>query len=72
MKNRELKFRTNLNCGGCVSKVKEDLDTTKGIDEWHVDIENPNKILTIKSSGITELQIVEIINNKGFIAESIV
>ena len=26
MEQTEYKFKTNLNCGGCVSKVKTDLD----------------------------------------------
>jgi len=69
MENKNLQFKTNLNCDGCVSKVKSDLDNAKGISEWNVDIANSDKILTIKSEGITEDEVVAIIKNKGFKAE---
>ena len=69
MENKNLQFKTNLNCGGCVSKVKSDLDNAEGISEWNVDIANNDKILTIKSEGITEDEVVTIIKSKGFKAE---
>lgn len=69
--NNNLQFKTNLNCGGCVSKVKADLDNTEGICEWNVDIENADKILTVKSTGVTEDEVIAIIKSKGFEAESI-
>ncbi len=72
MENKDLVFKTNLNCGGCVSKVKSDLDNTEGICEWNVDITNSDKILTVKSEGITEEQVVAIIKGKGFKAEPLI
>lgn len=71
MKNNEFQFKTNLNCGGCVSKVKPDLDNAQNIDEWNVDTDNPDKILTVKSAGITKDEVAAIIQSKGFTAESI-
>lgn len=71
MENKNLQFKTNLNCGGCVSKVKSDLDNAEGICEWNVDTANSDKILTIKSDGITEDEVVAIINKKGFKAEAL-
>lgn len=71
MENKELKFKTTLNCGGCVSKVKLDLDNSQGISKWEVDTDNPDKILTVSSKGITEDQVISIIKSKGFKAESI-
>lgn len=71
MENKNLQFKTNLNCGGCVSKVKSDLDNANGICEWNVDTANSDKILTVKSEGITEDEVVAIILSKGFKAEPI-
>lgn len=71
MENKELKFKTTLNCGGCVSKVQADFDNNEGITDWQVDTDNPDKILTINSNGISEKEVVEIINKKGFKAELI-
>ncbi len=71
MENKNLQFKTNLNCGGCVSKVQSDLDQADGIREWNVDITNSDKTLTVKSEGVTEDEIVAIIKSKGFKAEPI-
>lgn len=71
MENKALKFKTTLNCGGCVSKVKSDLDSSAGISSWDVDIDNADKILTVNSAGITEDEVVAIVKSKGFQAEPI-
>lgn len=71
MENKELKFKTTLNCGGCIAKVKADLDTHSGITAWNVDTENADKILTVNSTGVTEAEIVTIIKSKGFEATPI-
>lgn len=71
MENKEFQFKTNLNCGGCVSRIKSDLDHAEGICEWNVDTENEDKILTVKSEGITENEVIAIIKSKGFKAESL-
>ena len=68
MNQKELKFKTNLNCGGCVSKVKLKLDTTNGIAHWEVDTEHPNKILVVNSTGISKQEVISIIEKKGFTA----
>lgn len=69
MENSEFQFKTNLNCGGCVSKVQADLDNTEGIHEWNVDIDHADKTLTVKSNGVTVDEVVAIIKRKGFNAE---
>ncbi len=40
-------FRTNLRCGSCVAAIKPHLDDALGVDRWMVDIESPNKTLTV-------------------------
>lgn len=71
MENKEFQFKTTLNCGGCVSKVKSDLDSSAGISEWNVDTDNPDKILTVSSKGITKDEVIAIVKSKGFKAEPI-
>lgn len=71
MENIELKFKTNLNCGGCVSKVQLDFDNAAGVCHWDVDTDNNDKILTVSSKGISEDEVIEIVQSKGFKAEVI-
>lgn len=52
MENKEFQFKTNLNCGGCVSKVQPDFDNADGVCHWSVDTSNADKILSVSSSDI--------------------
>ena len=66
MENKNLQFKTNINCGGCVASVKPHLDNADGICHWEVDTTNKNKELTVKSTGNTEEQVIETIQKAGF------
>lgn len=66
-----VQFKTTINCGGCITRVKPGLDNAEGIREWNVDIENPDKILTVQSEGITVDQVIAIVQGKGFKAEAL-
>lgn len=72
MENQILKFKTNLNCSNCVAKVQNDLDNVAGVNQWEVDTNNPEKILTINTTEIKATTIVEILKKKGFKAEIII
>lgn len=66
MENQNFQFKTNINCGGCVATVKPHLDTAEGICHWEVDTTNKDKILSVKSEGITEQEVIETIQKAGF------
>ena len=66
-----LKFKTNINCSGCVAGITPALNNTAGENNWEVDIQNPNKILTVTADGITSGDIVTAVNKAGFKAEAI-
>lgn len=71
MENREFQFKTNINCGGCVASVKPHLDKAEGVNEWNVDTSNKDKILTVKTEGITKEEVLDIIKKTGFKAEPV-
>ena len=71
MENKIIRFKTNINCGGCVSTVKPHLDNAEGICHWDVDTTNKDKILSVHSEGITEDQVLEIVKKAGYKAESL-
>lgn len=45
-----LKFKTNIKCGGCVATVTPFLNQIPEISRWEVDIDNPEKILTVEAN----------------------
>ena len=68
---KTLKFKTNINCGGCVSKVTPFLNKQDGVERWEVDTDNPDKILTVESNGATDEDIETALKKIGFKAEKI-
>jgi copper chaperone len=65
-----LKFKTNIKCSGCVAKVTPVLNEVLGEDNWEVDIENPEKTLTVTADDVTEKEVIEAVKEAGFNAES--
>ncbi len=68
---KDLKFKTNINCGGCVAKVTPFLNQEAGICEWKVDTTNAQKVLTISTDSLTENKVITIIEAAGFKAEKV-
>lgn len=66
-----LKFKTNINCNGCISTVTPFLNSVKGINQWEVDITDSNKILTVKSDDITSSEVINILHKAGYSSEII-
>jgi copper chaperone len=66
-----LKFKTNINCGGCVANVTPHLNEVEGISHWEVDTTDANKILTVHSEGISQEQIIKTVEKAGFKIETI-
>jgi copper chaperone len=62
-----IKFLTNINCDGCVAKVRPFLDKAENIEKWEVDTANPDKILTVSGENLNKEKVKEIVKNAGFI-----
>lgn len=42
-----MKFKTSIKCAACIATVTPGLNKTVGDDNWNVDTQNPEKILTV-------------------------
>ena len=71
MENNTFKFKTNINCGNCVSTVTPLLNGLEGVNEWEVETGNKDKILTVVAAGATEEQVIEAVQKAGFKIEPI-
>ncbi len=67
---KQLKFKTSINCSGCVAKVTPLLNAVEGIESWNVDTNNPDKILTV-TTALPQDSIVETVKKAGFKIESL-
>ena len=45
-----MKFKSNINCVNCKAKVKKVLDRQPAITSWSVDLDHPDRMLTVESS----------------------
>ena len=61
-----LKFKTNINCGGCIKAVTPTLNQEAGAGNWQVDTASPDKILTVSSDQLTAGQVVQAVEQAGF------
>ena len=64
--DKTLKFKTNINCSGCVEKVTPFLNDANGICHRDVDTANKDKILSVHSEGITEEEVIQKVQDAGF------
>lgn len=67
----ELKFRTNLKCSGCVAKVKPALESIESLNHWNVDIESPDKVLTVEGEGVSGSEVINALKSAGYEGASI-
>jgi len=64
--SKKLRFRTNINCGGCVATVKPHLDSVVGDGRWEVDTAGKDKILTVHPGQITPEEVMDAVQKAGF------
>ncbi|MBK0401867.1 heavy-metal-associated domain-containing protein [Adhaeribacter sp. BT258] len=68
---KDLKFKTNINCGSCVANISPFLDKAEGINEWKVDTTNAQKILTVSTANLNEAEVIKLVQEAGYKAEKL-
>ncbi|KUG09630.1 heavy-metal-associated domain-containing protein [Solirubrum puertoriconensis] len=61
-----LRFKTNINCGGCIKAVTPTLNQVAGQGNWQVDTSVPDKTLTVQANSTTAQQVLEAVQEAGF------
>ncbi|RYM33810.1 copper chaperone [Brumimicrobium glaciale] len=62
----ELRFKTTLKCGGCEEKITPGMNAINEVEEWDVDLDSADKILTVVVTKNVEDQIIEVVEKVGF------
>lgn len=65
----QLKFKSTIKCGGCISTVQPELNNLPGVESWEVDIMHPDKILTVNSSTGDAQSVIDALKAVGYQAE---
>lgn len=66
---KTIQFKTNIKCSGCIAKVTPELDKTAGIDNWQVDLQSADKILTVTAEHTTPEAIQQALQKAGYYGE---
>jgi len=66
-----VQFKTNIKCSGCIATVTPALNELVGQENWEVDLQSPDKILTISTEQAGKQQIKQAIEKAGYKAEPI-
>ena len=65
---KKLQFKTNIQCSNCLSKVSPKLNEQTGIHTWQVDLQDPNRTLTVETETLESEDIRKAVLKAGFIA----
>jgi len=68
---KTVKYKTNINCRGCLKSVSPFLNELDNIDTWKVNLENPDKILEVELDDENDAVVVAAIKEAGFKIEEI-
>lgn len=63
---KTFKFKTNINCNGCVNAVTPLLSKIDNIRSWQVDIDDPYKILSVDTEDQSDELIRKAVLKAGF------
>ena len=66
IKMKHLQFLTSINCASCIRAVSPTLNELLGEGNWNVDIQNPDKTLTILQDNISQQIIIDSLISLGY------
>jgi copper chaperone CopZ len=64
-----LTLKTDIHCSSCVDTIEPILSGDTNIDEYNIDLQHPDKLITIKGSNLNGQKIISEIRNTGYAAE---
>ncbi len=65
-----IKLKTNIKCMGCIATVTPVLNEKAGENNWSVDLNDPQRILTVETEK-AEQEIIDAVKKAGFEAEKV-
>lgn len=65
---KTLKFKTNIQCSNCLAKVTPKLNEQSDIESWNVDLQDPERTLTVNTANLGPEAIKKAVLKAGFIA----
>ena len=70
--DKEVTFKSSINCDMCKEKIEKDLVLTKGVKKVNVDVEKKEIKVTYSSEKTTEAKLKTAISKIGYDADEVV
>ena len=67
----EAKFKTTIQCNGCLSKVTPKLNEILEEQSWSVDLASDDRILTVNDDNVSVDAVVSAVKSVGFEIEEL-
>ena len=67
----EAKFKTTIQCNGCLSKVTPKLNDILPDNSWSVDLESEDRILTVNDDNVSVDAVMSAVKSVGFEIEEL-
>jgi len=67
----EARFKTTIQCNGCLSKVTPKLNEFLEEQSWSVDLESDDRILTVNNDNVSVDAVVSAVKSVGFEIEEL-
>jgi len=67
----QVKLKTDLSCKHCVMKVEPILKSTKGVENYTIDLEHPDKIVSFSSNNADIDSLIADFKKAGYSAEKL-
>ena len=67
----EARFKTTIQCNGCLSKVTPKLNEILEEQSWSVDLESDDRILTVNDDNVSIDAVVSAVKSVGFEIEEL-
>ena len=65
-----IKFKTTIKCSGCVATVTPGLNEAVGANNWQVDLQSADKVLTVNTNEANkEKDVIKKLEEAGYKAE---
>ena len=66
---KKQQFKTNINCGNCLSKVTPILNAESRVKSWEVDLNSEDRVLTVESEDMSAEDVFKTVIKAGFVAK---
>ncbi|MCW3464192.1 heavy-metal-associated domain-containing protein [Chitinophaga nivalis] len=64
-----VQFKTNIKCAGCIATVTPVLNELAGQENWEVDLQSPDKVLTVSTDKTDKDVIRQALEKVGYKAD---